>query len=96
MLRRRRREAGACEDEIAELQATGDELRTQRDSLFRGETLRGLLLSSYAWRTIGRIATVVAFSGAAVMAALVVARLGSPAPLQDLTASSARPGGSTS
>ena len=69
-------ESGASEAEVAELQATADELRGQRDSLFRGETLRGLLLSSYAWSTIGRIAgiaAVVAFAGAAVMIALVVA-----------------------
>jgi hypothetical protein len=72
------RESGASEAEIAELQATADELRAQRDSLFRGETLRGLLLSSFAWSTIGRIAGIaawVAFAGAAVMGALVVAGL---------------------
>jgi phage terminase Nu1 subunit (DNA packaging protein) len=70
------RESGASEAKIAELQATADELKGQRDSLFRGETLRGLLLSSYAWSTIGRIAGIaawVAFAGAAVMAALTVA-----------------------
>jgi hypothetical protein len=69
-------EAGASPDEIAELQATADELRAQRDSLFRGETLRGLLLTSFAWATIGEIAGIaawVAFAGAIVMAALVVA-----------------------
>ena len=69
-------ESGASEAEIADLQATADELRGQRDSLFRGETLRGLLLSSYAWSTMGRIAgiaAVVAFAGAAVTIALVVA-----------------------
>jgi len=69
-------EAGASEAEVAELQATADELRAQRDSLFRGETLRGLLLSAFAWSTIGRIAGIaawVAFAAAAVMAALVVA-----------------------
>ena len=70
------KESGASEDEIAELQATADQLKSQRDSLFRGETLRGLLLSSYAWSTIGRIAGIaawVAFAGAAVMAGLSVA-----------------------
>jgi hypothetical protein len=69
-------EAGASADEIAELQATADQLRGQRDSLFRGETLRGLLLSTYAWSTIGRIAAIAAwvvFVGAAVMVALVAA-----------------------
>lgn len=70
------RESGASEEEIAELQATADQLRGQRDSLFRGETLRGLLLSSYAWSTIGQIAAIaawVAFAGAAVLAVLVIA-----------------------
>ena len=70
------RESGASEAEIAELQATATELRTQRDTLFRGETLRGLLLSSYAWATVGAIAGIaayVAFAGAAVLLVLVVA-----------------------
>lgn len=68
--------AGAPEDEIAELQATADELKGQRDSLFRGETLRGLLLSAFAWSTIGEIAGIaafVAFVGAFVMLVLVLA-----------------------
>ena len=72
------RDAGASPDEIAELQATADELRAQRDSLFRGETLRGLLLTSFAWATVGEIAGYAAwaaFAGAAVMAGLVVAGL---------------------
>jgi hypothetical protein len=74
-------ESGADEAEIAEAQAVADELRSSRDSLFRGETLRGLLLSSYAWWTIGRIAGIaawVALAGAAVMAVLVVAGLVHP------------------
>lgn len=68
--------SGASEAEIAELQATADQLKGQRDSLFKGETLRGLLLSSYAWSTIGRIAGIaawVAYAGAVVLAGLVVA-----------------------
>lgn len=72
------RESGASDAEVAKLQATADELTAQRDSLFRGETLRGLLLSSYAWGTIGGIAAIaawVAFAGAAVMAVLVAAGL---------------------
>jgi hypothetical protein len=71
-------EAGASPEEIAELQATADELKAQRDSLFRGETLRGLLLTTFAWATVGEIAGIaawVAFAGAAVMAALVIAGL---------------------
>jgi len=70
------RAAGAPDDEVAELQATADQLKGQRDSLFRGETLRGLLLSAFAWSTIGRIAGIaawVAFAGAIVMAILVIA-----------------------
>jgi hypothetical protein len=71
-------ESGADEATIAELQATADELQSQRDSLFRGETLRGLLLSTFAWSTIGRIAgiaAVVAFVAAGVMILLVAAGL---------------------
>jgi hypothetical protein len=70
--------SGASEAEIAELQATADQLKGQRDTLFKGETLRGLLLSSYAWSTIGRIAGIaawVAYAGAVVLAGLVVAGL---------------------
>jgi hypothetical protein len=69
-------ESGASDDEIAELQATADEITRQRDSLFRGETLRGLLLSTFAWSTIGKIAfiaSIVAYAAAAVMVVLVVA-----------------------
>jgi hypothetical protein len=69
---------GASDAEIADLQATADQLSGQRDSLFKGETLRGLLLSAFAWSTIGRIAGIaawVAFAGALVTAALVIAGL---------------------
>jgi hypothetical protein len=70
--------SGASEDEVAALQATADELTGQRETLFKGETLRGLLLSSYAWSTIGRIAGIaswVAFVAGAGMVALVGAGL---------------------
>jgi hypothetical protein len=69
---------GASDAEIADLQATADQLKGQRDSLFKGETLRGLLLSAFAWSTIGRIAgiaAIVAFAAAVVMMVLVVAGL---------------------
>jgi len=69
---------GASATEIATLQTKVDTINTQRDSLFKGETLRGLLLSSYAWATVGRIAgiaAIVAFVAAGVMAVLVVAGL---------------------
>lgn len=68
-------EAGASEDEIAELEATVGQLNGQRDSLFKGETLRGLLLSAYAWATVGQIAfyaAVGAFVAAIAMAILTV------------------------
>ena len=68
-------ESGADEATVAELQAIADEVSGQRQSLFRGETLRGLLLSTFAWSTIGRIAgiaAIVAFVAAAVMIVLVV------------------------
>lgn len=67
---------GASDVEVAELQATADELTAQRDQLFKGETLRGLLLSSYAWSTIGTIANIAAwvvFAGAVLMAILTAA-----------------------
>lgn len=68
-------EAGAPADEIAELQATADEVSADRNTLFKGETLRGLLLSAYAWSTVGQIAgyaAIGAFVAAAGMAVLVV------------------------
>lgn len=69
-------DSGASDDEIAGLQADVDTLNGQRDTLFRGETLRGLLLSAYAWSTIGEIAgiaAVVAFVAAGLMLLLVIA-----------------------
>jgi len=41
-------EAGATDEEVAELQAVADEASNDRHTLFKGETLRGLLLSAYA------------------------------------------------
>lgn len=68
-------ESGASADEIAALQGEADAVAGQRNTLFKGETLRGLLLSAYAWSTIGRIAGIAAtaaFLAAAAMAVLVV------------------------
>jgi len=65
---------GASVTEVAALQAKADVITGQRDSLFRGETLRGLLLSAFAWSTIGRIAGIaatLAFIAAGVMVLLV-------------------------
>jgi hypothetical protein len=68
-------EAGAPQATIDELQATADEVSATRNTMFKGETLRGLLLSAYAWSTVGTIAGIAAigaFIAAAVMAVLVV------------------------
>jgi hypothetical protein len=51
-------------------QPTNTKLAAQVEEVFKGETLRGLLLNAYAFGTIGTIAgiaAVVAFVGAAVM-----------------------------
>lgn len=67
--------AGASTDEVAALQATADGITVQRNTLFKGETLRGLLLSAYAWGTVGTIAGIAAigaFLAAAAMAILVL------------------------
>jgi hypothetical protein len=68
------KDGGQSAAAVADLQAKADAVTNQRNTLFKGETLRGLLLSSYAWSTIGRIAgvaAVVAFVAAGVMAVLV-------------------------
>ena len=67
--------SGAPAGEVAALEADAAELTGQRNTLFKGETLRGLLLSAFAWSTVGRIAGIaamVAFAAAAVMLVLVV------------------------
>ncbi len=68
-------EAGESQATIDELQANADEISAQRNTLFKGETLRGLLLSAYAWSTVGTIAgiaAIAAFVASALMAVLVV------------------------
>jgi hypothetical protein len=68
---------GADEATVAELQATADEISGQRNTLFKGETLRGLLLTAFAWATVGQIAgyaAIGAFVAGGVM--LVLALLG--------------------
>ena len=67
-------EAGKPQATIDELQAKADGITGQRNTLFKGETLRGLLLSAYAWSTVGDIsgyAAYGAFIAAAIMAVLV-------------------------
>ena len=66
---------GAAQATVDELQAKASAITAQRDSLFKGETLRGLLLSTYAWATIGTIAgiaAIAAFVAAGAMAILVI------------------------
>lgn len=66
---------GASEAEIAELQAEADVISGQRNTLFKGETLRGLLLTAYAWATVGSIAgyaATAAFGAGALMVVLVL------------------------
>lgn len=66
--------AGDSQATIDELQAKADGVTGQRNSLFKGETLRGLLLSAYAWSTVGMIAgfaALGAFIAAAIMLVLV-------------------------
>ncbi|OWY63084.1 hypothetical protein B7486_54995 [cyanobacterium TDX16] len=68
--------SGAPADEVAALEEEAAAITGQRDSIFRGEMLRGTLLNTYAWDTIGRIAAIaawVAFGAALVMTGLVVA-----------------------
>ena len=67
--------AGAPASEIEALEAEAAEITGQRNTLFKGETLRGLLLSAFAWSTVGRIAGIagiLAFVAAGAMALLVV------------------------
>lgn len=57
----------ALEAQIEEAQAAGQDtaameeelagLRAQRDTVFKGETLRAILLNAYGWWTVGQIAT---------------------------------------
>jgi hypothetical protein len=68
-------DAGKSQPTIDELQAKADGITGQRNTLFKGETLRGLLLSAFAWSTVGMIAGIAAigaFIAAAIMAVLSV------------------------
>jgi hypothetical protein len=66
---------GADEATIADLRAEAESISARRDTLFKGETLRGLLLSAFAWSTVGRIAgyaAIGAFLAGGVMLVLVL------------------------
>jgi hypothetical protein len=67
--------SGAPASEVEALEADAAAITGQRNSLFKGETLRGLLLSAFAWSTVGRIAGIagiVALVAGAVMLVLVL------------------------
>lgn len=69
------KESGASETEIAALEEEAGAISGQRNTLFKGETLRGLLLTAYAWATVGMIAgyaAIAAFAAGAIMLALVL------------------------
>ncbi len=69
------KESGASEADIAKLQADYDKISGQRNTLFKGETLRGLLLTAFAWATVGKIAgyaAIGAFLCGALMLVLVL------------------------
>jgi hypothetical protein len=69
---------GASTDEITTLEGKANAVADQRETIFRGEMLRGALLNTFAWDTIGRIAgwaAVAAFAAAGLMLILTVAGL---------------------
>jgi len=69
------KEDGSSPAKVADLQAKYDEISGTRNTLFKGETLRGLLLTAFAWSTVGRIAgyaAIGAFVAGAAMLVLVV------------------------
>jgi hypothetical protein len=63
---------GASAAKVAELQGEADAISGQRNTLFKGETLRGLLLSAFAWSTVGRIAGIAAFAAFAAAGVMLV------------------------
>ena len=67
--------AGKSTTEVATLQAKADGITAQRNTMFKGETLRGLLLSAYAWSTVGSIAGYAAL-GAFIAAAIMLVLIG--------------------
>jgi hypothetical protein len=63
-----------CSDPAKATSATCQQLGGLRQTLFMGDTLRGLLLYGYAFATVGTIAgyaAIAAFGGAAILLALV-------------------------
>ena len=69
------KDSGQSAAAVTDLQTKADAITNQRNTLFKGETLRGLLLTSYAWATIGTIAgiaAIAAFVAAGVLLVLVI------------------------
>lgn len=63
-------------DPTDDLEAQLEEVNGQRDTAFRGETLRGILLTAYGFSELGAkasLASTVAFIGAALMFVLSIA-----------------------
>lgn len=59
---------------LAQQDPSNEKLQQQKQTLFQGETLRGLLLSSYVYWTFGMLAqylAVASFAAAVIMAVLV-------------------------
>jgi hypothetical protein len=70
-------QAQADSPELADLQAQLQTVTQQRETVFKGETLRGLLLTSYGFSELGAkaaLAATVAYIGAALL--LLLAALG--------------------
>ena len=63
---------GADEATLAELEDEAAAISGQRNTLFKGETLRGLLLTTYAWATVGTIAGYAAIAALAAGVVMVV------------------------
>jgi hypothetical protein len=57
---------------IARLEGEAAAITGQRNTLFKGETLRGLLLSAFAWSTIGRIAGIAALAAFVAAGAMLI------------------------
>jgi hypothetical protein len=69
--------SGATDEEVTELEEAAAAISEQRESIFRGEMLRGALLNTFAWDTVGTIAGLAswaAFISAGLM--LVLTALG--------------------
>lgn len=70
-----KKDPAVSSEQLTKLETEYNTISGQRNTLFKGETLRGLLLTAFAWSTVGQIAgyaAIGAFVAAAVMLVLVV------------------------